>query len=134
SRFTSNGNGKSILDNPDFTAIRKRLGGDAQKLSGVTYVDLRRTVGEGYQQALALSRLALGMSDMFGVPSPELVLPPLDVILPHVAPAGSVSWTDDAGWHHRSLSPFPGSQILGTPGNAALGQEAMMMSILLPSL
>jgi hypothetical protein len=118
-RFASSG-GKSILDNPHFTDLRKRLGAP-DKLAGIGYVDLPQTVGEGYQGVLALTRLALGCGDLFGVRSPEPVIPPLDVFLKNVGPSGGVSWIDDAGWHSRCVSSFPGAEIFGGGNSAALG-------------
>jgi prepilin-type processing-associated H-X9-DG protein len=47
-----------------------------------------------------------------------------------------MSWSDDAGWHFKSISPFPGSQALADNGFGAMmvGQNAMLVSVLLPSL
>jgi prepilin-type processing-associated H-X9-DG protein len=52
-------------------------------------------------------------------------------------PAGTVAWTDDAGLHARAITPFPGAEVIGQGGNTALasvGEESMLISILLPSL
>jgi hypothetical protein len=125
------GGGKSILENPNFADLRKRLGGPSQ-VAGVSYVDLQQTAGDGYQGLLVLSRLALGAGDLFGVKSPEPVIPPLDVLLKHVAPCGSIAWVDDAGWHSKSIASFPGAQILGGGNNAALGMIMQMVPALAP--
>jgi len=74
---------------------------------------------------------------MWGVKSPELVVPPLQDILPHLSAMGSVRWTDDAGFHMKSVTPFPGSQILaGGQGliGPLMGMQAMSAGVLLPSL
>src|SRR5262249_10390220 len=124
--------GKSILDNPDFMAMRKRL--NVEKPTGLSYIDTRPTAGEGYQMMLALMRLGLGMGDLFGVTSPEPVLPPLDVIMPHLAPAGSVSYADEAGWHSRSVSPFPGAEILAGQQGIGAAAPAIIAGFALPAV
>lgn len=128
------GKGKSILDNEDFVAVQKRLGG--QQASGLTFENLPKTAPEGYQEVMMMSRLYLGFADMFGADTPAMLLPPLRKIMPHLSPAGSVSWTDATGWHSKAVSPFPGSEMLtpGGGGQVLIGQQALMASILLPSL
>jgi prepilin-type processing-associated H-X9-DG protein len=124
----------SILQNPAFIAVQKRLGD--HKPAGIEFTNLPAVAGDGYSTMLALSRLYLGFADMFGVQTPAMVLPPLNKLLPHVAPVGGVSWSDASGWHFKSIQPFPGSQLLagGGMGTAIVGQSALMTSILLPSL
>jgi hypothetical protein len=129
--------GPSIVDNPAFAALRKQLG--AEKASGLQFLDLPQTAGDGYQLALLLSRLYLGLADMAGARTPPLVLPPLKDLREHLAPSLSVSYADDAGWHLRSRVPFPGSQILGAQaGNFIIGSQAatvpIAIGILLPAL
>ena len=104
----------SILDNGEFVALRKRLGGE--KATGMSYTDLPRSVEQGYQLWLMGSQLAVGMADLFGIKTPPMVIPPLPKLKEHLSPAASFSWTDDAGWHMKSLSPFPGAQLLGSEG------------------
>jgi prepilin-type processing-associated H-X9-DG protein len=74
--------------------------------------------------------------DMAGVESPGIVFPTMDVLMQHLAPAGSVSWTDDAGWHLRGVSPFPGSTVFAADTGGMMGMQssALMASVLLPSL
>ncbi len=108
------GAGSSILDCPEFVALRKRLG--AENASGMSYADLPRSIEQGYQLWLMGSQLATGMADIFGVKTPPMVVPPLAKLKTHMTPAAAFSWTDDAGWHSKSLSPFPGSELLGSPG------------------
>jgi hypothetical protein len=64
-RFAAS-NGKSIADNDNFNAVRKRLSAP-DHLTGFTYLDFTQTAGDGYQTLLALSRLVLGAGDLFGV-------------------------------------------------------------------
>jgi prepilin-type processing-associated H-X9-DG protein len=128
------GRGKSILDNEDFVAVRKRLGNTPA--SGMSFINLPKTAPEGYQQLLMISRLYLGMADMFGAETPALALPPLRKIMPHLSPAGGVSWSDATGWHAKGVSPFPGSTMLtsGGGGQMLVAQQALMASIMLPAL
>lgn len=126
------GVGKSIADNAEYQKILQRL--NVTKPSGVCFLNLPATAPMAYQTTLAMTRLGLGFADMWGVKAPEPVLPPLDVLLPHLAPAGSASWTDDAGWHFKSITPFPGATLLATEQNTTLGSAALMTSVMLPSL
>jgi hypothetical protein len=52
----------------------------------------------------------------------------------HLSPAASVSWTDDAGWHLRGVSPFPGSTLLAaeTGGMMDLQSAALMAGFMAP--
>ncbi|MDB5329816.1 MAG: hypothetical protein JWP03_967 [Phycisphaerales bacterium] len=127
------GKGKSILDNPAFIAMREHVGG-ANKLTGVGFMDLPRLAPDSYPSWVVVSRL-IGIGDMMGIQSPIMVLPPLNKLMPYLAPAGQASWADAQGLHIRSISPFPGSEILGSdPGGMSTFQQATMVSILLPAL
>jgi prepilin-type processing-associated H-X9-DG protein len=76
------------------------------------------------------------MADMFGAKTPVLVLPTLAKLLPHLTPAASVAWVDDAGWHMKAISPFPGSELLSSGGMGSLmaAEQAFFVGIALPSL
>jgi hypothetical protein len=118
--------GKSILDNEQFTELRKRLAGESHgNINGFSYMDLPRTAPDAYAQWAMISRLS-GFADLFGVQSPAMLLPPLGKLLPELSPAGSVSWTDNDGFHARGVSPFPGATALGT--------DPMGGQMLLPAL
>jgi hypothetical protein len=107
----------SILDNDDFGALRKRLlPSGAAAPSAVSFADLPRTADASYGELLILSRALLGTADFYGAKTPALALPTLARLRPHLAPAGSVAWVDDAGWHARGVCPFPGSGALGAGG------------------
>lgn len=130
------GKGGSLLDNPDFAAMRKTLaGGKGAAPSAISFNDLPKAAPDTYAMWLAVSRLA-GFGDMFGVPSPAMILPPLDVLAQHLTPSGSAAWSDAAGWHWRSTAPFPGSEILGTDPISAYFTSAgpAAIGVLLPSL
>jgi prepilin-type processing-associated H-X9-DG protein len=126
--------GKSILDNPQFVALRKRLGG--QNVSAVSYTDLPRTAAEGYQEVLMLSRLYLGMADLLGAKTPAMAFPTLSKLMPHVTPVAAVAWSDATGWHAKEVSPFPGSEILQSAGMGTImaAEQAMMVGVALPAL
>jgi len=129
-------NGPSILDNPDFQTLRKRLGIDKiADVSSISFVDLPRTAPNAYASWLLLSRL-VGAADIFGVRSPLMVIPPLNKLLAELGPAGSATWTDATGWHLKSISSFPGSELLATDAMSSFGvaEPALLMSILLPAL
>jgi prepilin-type processing-associated H-X9-DG protein len=127
----------SILDNPDFVAMRQALPGrqGAASISAIQFMDLRLTAPDAYPTWLAISRVA-GFGDLFGVQSPPMLLPPLSVLAQHLGPAAGAAWGDDAGWHYRSYSPFPGSTILANDPLATyvstIGPGSI--SVLLPSL
>src|SRR3974377_1840273 len=111
-------NAKSFAQNEKFIALQKRLG--VNNPSSFSFYDLPATCAQGgtYQQLLILSRY-IGFSDLFGVPVPEPLLPPLDVIQTHLSPAGAFGWVDEAGHHVKAISPFPGSKVLSEPGMAS---------------
>lgn len=129
--------GRSFDQNEKFLALRKRLGVDEPV--SFSFYDLPSVAGQGnlYQQILMVARYG-GFGDLFGLPMPEPLIPPLPVILENLSAAGSVAWVDDAGYHVRSISPFPGSKMLSEPGFFSSGggpfTGAVMVSILLPSL
>jgi hypothetical protein len=128
--------GQSILDNPEYQHVQSNLGSDHPdfaKLDGFTFVDLSRTIPQSYASWLFASQLYVGLGDLFGLQSPPMVLPPLDTILAQIEPAGSISWTDDAGFHMKTVSPFPGSEMLGAD-NAAGGYLFQAASALAPTL
>jgi prepilin-type processing-associated H-X9-DG protein len=136
-RSTSKG-GKSIADNEKFIALQKRLG--VKDPCGFSFFDLPTTASAGgstYQQLLLIMQYA-GIGDLFGVPAPQPLMPPLDVILQHIAPAGSATWVDDAGVHTKSVTPFPGAKVLSEPGMfssvGGVGTGAVALSVMLPAL
>jgi prepilin-type processing-associated H-X9-DG protein len=124
---------KSILDNPDFVALRKRLGGAGP--SSIQFMDLPKTAPGSYQSWLMFSSFAK-FGDVFGVESPAVLLPTMDVLMAHLAPAGSASWADDRGLHYRGVSPFPLSTVLAadTAGMLDMQTTAFAVSIMLPAL
>jgi prepilin-type processing-associated H-X9-DG protein len=124
--------GKSILDNPAYQAVRKRLG--VTTASAVAFADLAQTLPDAYATWVAVSRLS-GFADVFGIPAPAMLLPPLPKLLPHMTPAGQVTWTDKDGIHMKAISPFPGATLIATdPLGGAQMTAPIMASVLLPAL
>jgi prepilin-type processing-associated H-X9-DG protein len=74
------------------------------------------------------------MADLFGIESPPMVLPPLHKLREHLTPSSSASWSDDAGWHMKSVSPFPASELFGTEANLVMAQQAMALGVMLPAM
>jgi hypothetical protein len=132
--FASSGK-PSILQNDSFIALRKRLAVD--NADGVAFSDLPRVAPTSYGDWVALTRL-VGFGDIFGVKSPLLIMPPMDKLMAELDVAGAASWADDAGFHLKSVSPFPGSTALASDPMTAYmsgaGPTALMVSIMLPAL
>lgn len=121
----------SILDNPDYAALREQIG--TRRLTGVTWIDLPQTVDQAYPGLISTESLVTGLASMAtGQPMPML-LPPLGRLRPHLEPAHSLGWIDDDGWHSVSQSPFPGATLLAPQADGAAAYAPMMMGITLPA-
>ena len=126
------GKGPSILDNPGFTALRKRLG--RENPTSFTFMDLPKTAPDAYGLWLVINRVP-GFADLFGLKSPPMLLLELSKLQAHLSPAGSVSWVDQEGFHMRSVEPFPGSKMIASdPAITALYAEPVAAAIILPAL
>ncbi|MGA2499642.1 MAG: hypothetical protein ABSH20_18045 [Tepidisphaeraceae bacterium] len=123
--------GKSILDNPAYVAVRKRLG--VEQASGLSFADLPQTAGETYPFFLLLTQTAGGFGDFLGVKSPPMILPTLAKLKEQLVAAGSVSWTDDAGWHSKSIEPFPCATIMASQSGLLVGGGAMVAAVAVPA-
>lgn len=123
-----NAKGKSMLDNEQFIAARKRM--NAEKASGMTYSDLPRNSADTYQLLLVASQTATGFAELFNVKAPQMVIPTFGKFKEHLTPVIGFSWTDDAGWHAKQIGPFPGAQALSSPltlaAPAAMAAGAVM--------
>lgn len=104
--------------------------------SAVSFYDLPKTAGTGSSHAtlMLLTRYA-GLGDLFGLTLPEPLMPPLDTVLAQLTPAGSATWVDDAGFHYRSVTPFPGAIMYSEPGvvQGVVG-PALAAAVALPAL
>lgn len=128
--------GPSLATSPKYQAVLKRLG--VEKPASATFFDLPTSAsyGQMYSTILMISRYA-GFADLFAAPIPEPLIPPVDVMLDHLAPAGKVTWADADGWHSKSVSSFPGATFLTEQGFVSGGGVAMGglgAAILMPSL
>ncbi len=108
--------GETLLDNAEFTALRKKLG--AQKISSFGFYDLARTAPEIHEilsQAMAKEKAAHPDKPQV------LVLPPLDKLKAHFTAGLNIYWSDEAGWHAQGVGPFPMASMLSSDGLLMLG-------------
>jgi prepilin-type processing-associated H-X9-DG protein len=124
--------GPSLLDNPDFQALRQHLGG--QNATDFSFSDLPRSVSDGYQTMLVMLQIGTGFADMAGAKTPAMVLPPLHLIRKEVNPAAEFAWSDDAGYHYRGQTPFPGAETIASQSNFMVAYAGLVTSITLPAL
>lgn len=103
---------RSVLANDAFVAARKRVGVAGGAETTIAFADLPRLAPRTYPFVLALVQSGAGMLDLLGFETPPLLVPPLPKILNELTPAGAAVWVDAAGWHYRSVTPFPGAQLL----------------------
>ena len=110
--FAANG-GRSMLDDPEFAAMGARpIGPEGpDEPASVMFTRLAEsapTLHGGWSTLAGFAAMAgvATSSDLSGL------IPPLGTLTPHLGHAGAASWTDDAGYHARSISPFPGSSLL----------------------
>jgi prepilin-type processing-associated H-X9-DG protein len=64
-------------------------------------------------------------------------MPPLQKLMAEMGPAAGISWSDDAGFHFRSLSPFPGADLLSMdPVGAYMTSAgpAVALGLLMPAV
>jgi hypothetical protein len=126
------GAGGSVLENETFVAARKRI--DVKQAVSVSFMDLPKLAPRGYQMVLLGQRSLLGFADMFGLQTPAMVLPPLNQITPHLAPSVGATWVDDAGWHYRGVTPFPGAQLLGGEQALVVTAAPVLAGVAVPAL
>ena len=93
----------SITENPTFAALKKELGAD--QISGFDYLDLPKVAPEEYPM---LQHLLTELKVPY-------TLPPLEAIAPNLSPYLKVAWTDAAGYHAKSIGPFPFSGVVLSP-------------------
>lgn len=127
--------GPTILDSERFKAVMDRLNAGGKGASSIVYTDLPRTAKDSYQNMVMLTQMGTGFLAMFGGDNVPALLPPYARIEPLLSASGQVDWTDDAGYHSRSISPFPGSVFLGPQGSMnSMSVAPMMAGITLPAL
>ena len=101
----------SILDNKKFIALQKQLGCTGN-YTNASFVDQPRLLRDAYA---TLTTEAATYSLLLGLQFD----PPISSAIPHLSDlqkatttSGSVTWTDQTGWHSRSISGYPGSSLL----------------------
>ncbi|HET6248934.1 MAG TPA: DUF3352 domain-containing protein [Tepidisphaeraceae bacterium] len=119
--------GKSIASNPAFIALADKLGD--HPVSSFSFVDVPRRAPENYASWLVISHLAQA-SDLFGVPAPARILPPLPKLLKHLSAAGQIAWSEDDGFHAKGISAFPGSVVFASDQSLMSMYEESMMGAL----
>ena len=124
--------GRSILENPDFIAMRKRLSPAAS--NHILFMNLPQTAADAYPTLLMVSQIFTGLADMAGVDVPPMVMPPLPQVRQFLAPAGNALWVDDQGLHGKAISPFPGAELLASQGSGAFMVAPMVAGVMLPAV
>ncbi|MEX2671482.1 MAG: hypothetical protein WD294_05160 [Phycisphaeraceae bacterium] len=122
-----------ITAHPAYTELMERL--DAPGPSSVAYADLPRTMVD------LLDELNMGLA-MLAQEEPMAGrvlanLPRAGDLAPHLTPMARVGWSDDAGYHNRSIQPFPFSDAFapnGMIGPLTVGGGSMGVAILLPAV
>lgn len=110
-----------------------RLGSPAN--ASVGFYDLPRSVGAFKAQLMEVVDL-IEKQHALEVDARPMITAIFDAVQPQIAPGGQASWTDDAGYHFRSVVPFPGGEVFARTGGSSgsVGGAALGASILLPSL
>ena len=103
-------------------------------IASMQFIDVPALGPHGYAATLMAAQTVFGFADLVGAESPPMVIPPLHEILPHLAPAGSVTWSDENGFHMRSLTPFPGAATMATMHITSNAQiAAVLFGITVPA-
>ncbi len=95
----ADGKKASILENPQFAELRKRLGG--RPFFSFGFEDLPASAAETY----GLVERAIGQAPAGA--GAKFALPPLEQNTPTLGPAMQISWSDGAGYHMQGAGPFP---------------------------
>ena len=106
-------------------------------IGAFSYADLPHSAPLMYGRLAATGESLLKLKSDFKIDVPDLRFPTLAQLAPELTPAASAEWAEDAGWTFRSISPFPGSGLLGASqggGVATSGAAAMGTGILMPAL
>ncbi|MFW6336055.1 MAG: hypothetical protein ACOC3G_02875 [Phycisphaeraceae bacterium] len=129
---------QSLAKSEKFQRVRERLEnlGAGENVISVSFTDLEQTAPRIYPTYAMLLNLVSGpLLQETGINAMTL-LPPLGAILPHLEPAGGVTWFDDRGLHSLKLQPFPGSELLSPEGVWSYSSSVAPLSvgIMLPAM
>jgi hypothetical protein len=112
-----------------------------RELTGIRFADLPETGPAAYGQLVGTTQLLASLGSLAGEDAPVMVLPPLHVFTPHLAPTAEAAWVDDAGVHLEGRVPFigaslfsPQAAVLGMGGSGGMVVAPMLIGILLPAL
>ena len=97
----------SILDRPEFGALRKNLPQVAA--TALDFVDLQAVYA---QSSAGIKQLVLAARQE-GIEVPPEAIPAPEKIAKYLTPGMSVAWLDDAGYHLEGRSAFPGAGVVG---------------------
>jgi hypothetical protein len=116
-KFTQAAENQLIKTEP-YRQMMARVGGpaDANAAASRMYADFTKTapqLNQGYMMALNMLAMSAGDDMPFEA---KTLLPRLSDVRPHLGTAGSVSWTDDQGFHYQGISPFPGASLYSPEG------------------
>jgi hypothetical protein len=106
-------------------------GGKTISLGGA---DLTVTAPIMYQQFSGMLQFLPTILAQQGVKTPPYILPPLQNIVATLGSANSASWTDDAGYYSRSVSPFPTAMMTWSPEIIFGGVSPISTVMVLPTL
>lgn len=96
-----------LVGSSKFTTMTARLGAPAN--ASINYADL--PVSSGMALDL-LRKSASSMGKLFNGFDPMPVMDRLGKLQPLLTPSGSAVWVDEAGVSFRSITPFPGAELL----------------------
>jgi len=100
----------TIVTDERFVAARAAIEHEGA-VSGLMYTDVTRSAKSLYSGWSMLANLAaMNAQDMPF--NPAELLPSLATLTPHLGIASGASWSDEEGYHGKSVSPFPGSMLL----------------------
>ncbi|HSV14776.1 MAG TPA: H-X9-DG-CTERM domain-containing protein [Tepidisphaeraceae bacterium] len=120
-----------------FTAARQRLGVSGDLTGNFSFANLPETAAGAYKSLGQESKLVHDLAVSSNIPWPEIDLPTFEELKPHLSPAVSLRWADDAGIYTKSISPFPLSgALLGDSQSAVMssGAVAAIASVVAPAL
>jgi prepilin-type processing-associated H-X9-DG protein len=122
--------GQAVTEQPEFQTALKQLALPGA-YTGFHFANLPAT---GQQLHARWQQAADALRDIAGeaqLKLPDTILPPMEKLLPELEPALSVYWADDAGWHARACSPFPGA---GSNSPSQITSGLLGIKAMLPAL
>ncbi|HEX8523359.1 MAG TPA: hypothetical protein VF669_13985 [Tepidisphaeraceae bacterium] len=125
--------GASFSQSQSFALLQKNLPAGASPRS-VQFIDLPATGATTYTTLRAMVDMLLMAGPSSGFNFPANPLPSVEAMQAEFSPIASVAWTDNAGFHTNTSTPFPGATMISGNGLVEVGTVALGVSVLLPSL